>query len=142
MSLLSLTGETFPKVVTVLDASIASSSSTFAIHALSSSATIFLSGQDIVSYLRNLETEDVKIQETDFAALKSEVTATPSKPAAKEKEDAKIEGAVQIAIGVKKEVDFSAWYQNVGVFWSDGLDLALMHILGLDKSRYAGVLQR
>lgn len=28
-------------------------------------------------------------------------------------EDAKIDGAVQIAIGVKKEVDFSAWYQNI-----------------------------
>jgi len=33
----------------------------------------------------------------------------------KEKEDAKIEGAVQIAIGVKKEVDFSAWYTNVSI---------------------------
>ncbi|KAJ8579471.1 class II aaRS and biotin synthetase, partial [Rhizopogon salebrosus TDB-379] len=92
--------------------SIASSSSTFAIHALSSSATVFLSGQDIVSYLGKLETDDVKVQEIDFTSLKSEVAATPSKPAAKEKEVAKIKGAVQIAIGVKKEVDFSAWYQN------------------------------
>jgi prolyl-tRNA synthetase len=33
--------------------------------------------------------------------------------AAKEKEDAKIEGAIQIAIGVKKEVDFASWYTNV-----------------------------
>ena len=31
----------------------------------------------------------------------------------KEKDDAKIEGAVQIAIGVKKEVDFATWYTNV-----------------------------
>jgi len=30
-----------------------------------------------------------------------------------ERDDAKIEGAVQIAIGVKKEVDFAAWYTNV-----------------------------
>jgi prolyl-tRNA synthetase len=119
VSILSLTSETFPKVVTVVDASIASSSSTFAIHALSSSATVFLSGQDIVSYLGKLETDDVKVQEIDFTSLKSEVAATPSKPAAKEKEVAKIEGAVQIAIGVKKEVDFSAWYQNVGILLSD-----------------------
>jgi prolyl-tRNA synthetase len=113
LSLLSLTSETFAKVVTVIDASIASSSSTFALHALSSSATVFLSGQDILSYLQKLETEDLKVQEIDFASLKSDVAATPSKPAAKEKEVAKIDGAVQIAIGVKKEVDFSAWYQSV-----------------------------
>lgn len=31
----------------------------------------------------------------------------------KAKDDAKIEGAVQIAIGVKKEVDFPTWYTNV-----------------------------
>jgi prolyl-tRNA synthetase len=116
VSLLSLTSETFPKVVTVIDASIASSSSTFALHALSSSATVFLSGQDILSYLQKLETEDLKVQEIDFASLKSDVATTPSKPAAKEKEVAKIDGAVQIAIGVKKEVDFSAWYQSVGFF--------------------------
>ncbi|KAG1741511.1 uncharacterized protein EDB91DRAFT_1237155 [Suillus paluster] len=113
LSLLSLTSETFPKVVTVIDASIASSSSSFALHAMSSSATVFLSGQDIISYLRKLETDDVKVQEIDFTSLKADVAAAPSKPAAKAKEDAKIDGAVQIAIGVKKEVDFSTWYQSV-----------------------------
>lgn len=126
MSILSLTSQTFPKVVTVIDASIASSSSTFAIHARSSSETVFLSGQDIVSYLHKLETDDVKIQEIDFTVLKSDVAATPSKPAAKEKEEAKIEGAVQIAIGVKKEVDFSAWYQNVCIFLYGYPDLRLI----------------
>ena len=129
MSLLSLTSQTFPKVVTVIDASIASSSSTFAIHALSSSATVFLSGQDIVSYLRKLETDDVKVQDIDFTSLKSEVAAAPSKPAAKEKENSKIEGAVQIAIGVKKEVDFSTWYQSVGILFSDCPDLVLTCVL-------------
>lgn len=113
VSLLSLTSETFPKVITVIDASITSSSSTFALHALSSSATVFLSGQDILSYLQKLETEDLKVQAIDFTSLKSDVATAPSKPAAKEKEVAKIDGAVQIAIGVKKEVDFSAWYQSV-----------------------------
>ncbi|KAJ7021859.1 hypothetical protein C8F04DRAFT_1213710 [Mycena alexandri] len=92
LSPLALNATVFPKVVTVVDASIASSTSVFAVHALSSSATVFLSGKDIVAYLRHLETSD---------------------PAAKEKEDANIEGAVQIAIGVKKEVDFPGWYTNV-----------------------------
>ncbi|EGO29439.1 hypothetical protein SERLADRAFT_345428 [Serpula lacrymans var. lacrymans S7.9] len=117
LSVLSLNNDNFPKVVTVVDSTIATSSSVFAIHALSSSSTVFLSGKDIVSYLRQLEGADVKIQEIDFQALKTETGATPvgqpSKPSVKEKEDAKIEGAVQIAIGVKKEVDFAAWYTNV-----------------------------
>ncbi|KAG6820908.1 ribose-phosphate pyrophosphokinase 1 [Arthromyces matolae] len=44
----------------------------------------------------------------------SKLTNAPaSKAPVQEKEDAKIEGAVQIAIGVKKEVDFASWYTNV-----------------------------
>jgi prolyl-tRNA synthetase len=105
-----------------LDSSIASSSSVFAVHALSSGSTVFLSGKDIALYLRHLETDDVKVQEVDFQALKTEsgapgAAAETSKSAVKEKEDAKIEGAVQIAIGVKKEVDFAAWYTNVSRFY-------------------------
>jgi prolyl-tRNA synthetase len=105
---------TFPKVLTVIDASIASSSSIFAIHALSSSETVFLSGKDIVSYLASLENDDIKIQEVDFETLKTDggVTAQSSKQS-KDKESAKIEGAVQVAVGIKKEVDFAAWYTNV-----------------------------
>ncbi|KAF8169918.1 hypothetical protein K438DRAFT_1854963 [Mycena galopus ATCC 62051] len=113
LSPLALNAETYPKVVTVLDSSIASSSSLFAVHALSSSSTVFFSGKDIVAYLRHLETDSVKIQELDFATLADSAPAAAAKPAPKEKEDAKIEGAVQIAIGVKKEVDFPQWYTNV-----------------------------
>ncbi|KAJ7743190.1 hypothetical protein B0H16DRAFT_1562246 [Mycena metata] len=114
LSPLALNATVFPKVVTVVDASIASSTSVFAVHALSSSATVFLSGKDILAYLRHLETSDVKIQELDFDTLGASAApaAASSKPP-KEKEDAKIEGAVQIAIGVKKEVDFPGWYTNV-----------------------------
>jgi prolyl-tRNA synthetase len=109
VSPLALNEKTFSKVITVVDASIASSD-IFAVHALSSDSTVFLSGSDLVKYLKSLETEEVKVQEMDFAAPAE--TAAPSK-AQKEKEDAKIEGAVQIAIGVKKEVDFPTWYTNV-----------------------------
>ncbi|KAH9926737.1 prolyl-tRNA synthetase [Fomitopsis serialis] len=116
LSPLMLTAETYPKVATVLDASIASSSSLFAVRARSSTTTLFLSGKDILTYLRTLETQDAPLQEIDLEALKvdaapaGQVKATPVK---KEKDDAKIEGAVQIAIGIKKEVDFAAWYTNV-----------------------------
>ena len=62
---------------------------------------------------------ETKLHLIDFEQLKAETAATsgpaPSKEekAQKEKEDARIDGAVQIAIGVKKEVDFPTWYTNV-----------------------------
>lgn len=110
VSPLSITESTFSRAITVLDSTIASSSSVFAVHANSSSETLFLSGKDIVAYLKNLETNEVKVQELDFT---SQVAGATSKSPVKEKEDAKIDGAVQIAIGVKKDVDFSSWYTNV-----------------------------
>lgn len=74
-----------------------------------------MSGKDIESYLKKLETTEIKVQVIDFTALATApgTAAQTSKPQVKEKEDAKIEGAVQIAIGVKKEVDFPSWYTNV-----------------------------
>jgi prolyl-tRNA synthetase len=53
-----------------------------------------------------LETDLIKIQEIDFEALKAG-------SASKGKDNARIDGAVQVAIGVKKEADFSSWYTNV-----------------------------
>ncbi|KAG6885564.1 hypothetical protein C0993_012807 [Termitomyces sp. T159_Od127] len=115
LSPLALNEKTFPRVQTIVDSSIATSSSLFALHAHSSSATIFLTGANILAYLQKLQTEDVKLQELDLSALTASpgAVAQTSKAPVKEKEDAKIEGAVQIAIGVKKEVDFAAWYTNV-----------------------------
>jgi prolyl-tRNA synthetase len=123
VSPLALTKDNFPKVVTVLDSSIASSTAPLAIRANSSSSTIFLSGKDIASYVKSLETSETKVVELDFAALRAEtVSAAPAQAvqpasAAAPQESAKIDGAVQIAIGVKKEVDFASWYTNVGFFF-------------------------
>ncbi len=39
------------------------------------------------------------------------------KPAAKGKEDAQIDGAIQIVFGVKTEVGFSAWHTNVSYYY-------------------------
>ncbi|QRW23387.1 prolyl-tRNA synthetase [Rhizoctonia solani] len=104
----------------VLDSTIAGTSAPLALHASSPEATVFLSGKDIATYLTSLETAEAKVHVVDFAALKAEAEATPGgvgpvgKAApAKKAEDAKIEGAVQIAIGVKKELDFPTWYTNV-----------------------------
>jgi prolyl-tRNA synthetase len=101
--------------VTVLDASIATSDSTFAIKALSSKETFFLTGKEIAAYLKHLEKEELKLHEVDFEALTTGTAAPAAGPpaAAEERADARIEGAVQIAIGVKKEIDFPQWYTNV-----------------------------
>lgn len=111
MSPLSITDATFSRVITVLDSTIASSSSVFAIHANSASETIFLTGKDIVAYLKNLETDGFKVQELDLAPLAADGAPQSSDAPAQDKE----EKIVQIAIGVKKEVDFSSWYTNVGL---------------------------
>lgn len=109
--------QTFPKVVTVIDQSIESSSAVFAIRGLSTSTTIFLTGRELATYLKRLETTEHPLHEIDFEALKTETPTAPAAatPAKKEKEDAKIDGAPQIAIGIKKEVDFAGWYTNVRI---------------------------
>jgi prolyl-tRNA synthetase len=123
VSPLALTESTVPRVTTVLDASLASSSDVFAVRAGSSAETLFLKGTEIAAYLRHLEKGEAKLHELDFAALAADggAPAVGDKSAPKERakkedrqpEDAKIEGAVQIAIGVKKDVDFPAWSTNV-----------------------------
>jgi prolyl-tRNA synthetase len=119
VSPLALTEKNFSRVSTVVDASI-DSDTIYALHASSSSSTIFLKGKDVLAYLRNLETSETKLQVVDFAEIAASPATGATAPAppvpAKEKEDAKIEGAVQIAIGVKKEVDFASWYTNVRFF--------------------------
>ena len=80
VSPLALTKDNFPKVLTVIDASIVSSSSFFAVHALSSSQTVFLSGRDIASYLSSLQSDEAKLQEIGFESLKTEGVA-PAAPA-------------------------------------------------------------
>ena len=136
----------FPKVVTVIDHTIESSSAVFALRGLSTSSTIFLTGSDIVSYLKRLETSEHPLHVIDFEGLKTEAPAAPAaNPAKKEKEDARIEGAAQIAIGIKKEVDFPGWYTNVRpyLFFSTRNRVCLLlNPPGPCKSRYARLLQR
>ncbi|THH00052.1 hypothetical protein EW026_g2425 [Hermanssonia centrifuga] len=114
LSPLVLNAETFPKVITAVDSTIEESTSLFAVRAHATDATLFLTGRDLFAYLKRLETKDAILKTIDFEALKTEVSAPAvATPAKKEKEDAKIEGAVQIAVGVKKEVDFATWYTSV-----------------------------
>ncbi|KAL5637904.1 hypothetical protein ACGC1H_002241 [Rhizoctonia solani] len=120
LSPLALTKDNFSRCQVVLDSSIADATAPLALHASSAEATVFLSGKDIVKYLTSLETADATVHVVDFAALQAEAASThtgvgPTGAAAppKKADDARIEGAVQIAIGVKKELDFPTWYTNV-----------------------------
>ena len=85
---------------------------------------MFISGKDLVSYLKSLETADVKVQEIDFAALKAEAAApAPAAPKPKDggdKAPSKGENPIQIAIGAKKDEDFSAWYTDVSLSRNHG----------------------
>lgn len=73
-----------------------------------------------MSYLKSLETADTKVQEIDFVALKAEAAAPVSvAPKSKDSGDrapSKGENPIQIAIGAKKDEDFSAWYTDVSLF--------------------------
>ena len=109
VSPLAINSQTYSKITTVIDSTIATSTSTFAVRGLSSESTVFLSGKDLYAYVKQFAVEGAPtLHEVDIAALPAKVEKEK-----KEKEDAKIEGAIQIAIGVKKEVDFPTWYTNV-----------------------------
>jgi len=132
LSPFALSSTSFPKVITVLDSNLGATSSAtsqtpLAVRASSSSSSVLVSAPDIVSYLRALEagSSGVKVHEIDFVQLKEDSAsadtgkgAAPKAPKEKQKEksfkeEAKIEGAKQIAIGYKKEVDFAGWYIDV-----------------------------
>jgi prolyl-tRNA synthetase len=127
VSALSMTAEVLPKIVIVVDEAIASSDEAFAVRARTNEATVFLAGKDIYAYLQSLQAgstsdQTKNIHVINFAALAAESAAssgaTEKAAAPTKKVEARIEDAHQLAIGVKKEVDFSSWYTNVGPFFT------------------------
>lgn len=111
-------------ILVVLDESLASSSDSFALHAASSDKTIFLTGQDVQKYLQST---GVALKVIDFsklggAAAPALARATPASSAnneaaaaarARQAEAARIPEAELIGITVRKDGDFSDWYQQV-----------------------------
>jgi prolyl-tRNA synthetase len=149
VSPLALTADNFSRVTTVVDSTISTASAPLAVHNNSSSSTLFLSGSEVLRHLKSLETDSTKLHELDFSNLAGAAIANApgaavqtSKPPTKEKEDAKIEGAAQIAIGVKKEVDFASWYTNVRPLLPKKWDRSPIKDIGFAQSRYARLLQR
>lgn len=119
-------------VLVVLDQSLATSSGRYAVHAASSEKSIFLPGTDIAKYLESTGA-DLKI--VDFSKLGTgaaggSAAAGAAKTAAlagkgpaggeaaaaaraRHAEAAKIPEAELIGITVRKDGDFSEWYQQV-----------------------------
>jgi prolyl-tRNA synthetase len=107
VSPLLLTSDLVSKTQVILSASLAASSSLFAFHPETSASTVFLTGADLAKYLNSLG----KVAEVDFEPVKSDREKAAADK--KRKEDAKIEGADELAIGVHKELDFPEWYRRV-----------------------------
>lgn len=105
-------------MVVILDSALAQSSEAFVFHAASSEKSIFLSGKDVATYL---ESTGVAVQVVDFAKLSSTPTSSSAPAAAtaaatsrtRNTDAAKIPEAELIGITVRKEGDFSEWYQQV-----------------------------
>lgn len=149
MTPLAIDAALFSRIQLILDASLKSSSELFAVRAFASNATVFLKGSDIVTYLSAFETPDVKINEIDFTQLKNEAPAVapavkaPAGGAPKQagvKEEAMVDGAIQIGILYKKEVDFAGWYTDVSVTIFHVSNMSRC-IIGPFESRDDGLLQ-
>ncbi|EST10206.1 Anticodon-binding [Kalmanozyma brasiliensis GHG001] len=132
VSALSITKDNASQLIAVLDASLATSTEHFAVHAASSEETLFMSGAEITKYLQST---GVKLEVVDFAKLKAEAATPvakasapssssasapgstqgpiPASSKAKAAEAAKIPDAEQIGITVRKAGDFSEWYSQV-----------------------------
>lgn len=90
------------------------STAKIAVHPSKSDVTVFVAGSEIKSYLEN---SGAKVTVVEFslvgvqAVSKAEVKKV--KPVKGAVVDSKVEGAELIGVTVKKELDFSNWYQQV-----------------------------
>jgi prolyl-tRNA synthetase len=113
VSALSVLESNATAVVVVLDQKVVDSTVPIALHPSKSTVTIFKSGKEIQEHL---EKTGVKLTVIDFSATAVEAVAKPEakKAAAKApKQDAKLDGAALIGVGIDKELDFSGWYSQV-----------------------------
>lgn len=90
------------------------SAAKIAVHPSRSDVTVFVAGSEIKSYLENV---GAKVTVVDFSLVSvqpvSKVEAKKVKPVKGAVVESKVEGAELIGVTVKKELDFSNWYQQV-----------------------------
>jgi hypothetical protein len=80
VSPLAIDSASFSRITTVVDESLVTSDSIFAVHPSAANSTVFVDGKSIGAYLKAFETADAKLHTVDFHALKAEA-ATTSGPA-------------------------------------------------------------
>ncbi|KAI5806720.1 hypothetical protein DFH27DRAFT_479628 [Peziza echinospora] len=120
VSPLSINKDNQKNVEVILDQRLLDSKSKIALHPSKSTVTVFVTPEQLTTYL---ESTGVKVTHVDFTLTniqwltlcsqvvsKAEAKKAPSKPT---KEDSAIDGAALIGLNLKKEVDFSGWYQQV-----------------------------
>ncbi|SPO38151.1 probable proline-tRNA ligase [Pseudozyma flocculosa] len=132
VSPLSINTNNAGPLIVALDAALATSSDSFAVHAAAADQTLFMTGAEIAKYLQST---GAKVEVVDFSKLKAEAStpvakasapssSTASNPgatqgpipaAAKKKaaDAAKIPDAELIGITVRKDGDFPEWYAQV-----------------------------
>ncbi len=92
VSALSITKDNASQLIAVLDASLATSTDTFAVHAASSEETLFMTGAEIAKYLQST---GVKLEVVDFAKLKAEASTPVAKASAPSTSSASAPGSTQ-----------------------------------------------
>lgn len=113
VSPLSITKDNAAAVQVVLDQRLVDSAAKVAVHPSRSDVTIFVAGSEIKTYL---EKAGVKVTVVEFSLISVQAVSKEAakKPAAAAKVvDTRVEGAELIGVTVKKELDFSNWYQQV-----------------------------
>lgn len=120
-----MSSESISNIKVVVDSALLSipEDTRIAFHPSSADKTIFITLDGLKKFLLSVGKEAVEIDFKEFslatdsgpAAGESSSKEAPKKqaPKASEKADATIEGAAQIGIEVRKELDFSTWYQQV-----------------------------
>lgn len=115
VSPLSITKDNASAIQVVLDQRLVDSTAKIAVHPSKSDVTVFVAGSEIKSYLENagakvtvVEFTLISVQAASKAEVKKARPPTKTVPV-----DSKVEGAELIGCTVKKEVDFSNWYQQV-----------------------------
>ncbi|KAG1147035.1 hypothetical protein G6F37_004337 [Rhizopus arrhizus] len=100
----------------VVDAAAFQTTDKLAFHPTESDKTIFISAQELKTYLESLGKEFVEVDFKALAAAKPPAApkAVPKTPkVAAKKEDANAEEINAMGIGCKKDDDFPKWYQQV-----------------------------
>ncbi|KAF8421620.1 hypothetical protein EV426DRAFT_193515 [Tirmania nivea] len=109
----SVSSETASKVDVVIDQRLLETSKKIAVHPSDTAVTAFPTAEQLKAYLERTRANVVPVEFT-LANIQVVAKADAKKGSAKPiKEDAVIADAALIGIGVKKEVDFPGWYQQV-----------------------------